>query len=199
MSAPLSPEQKVIHFLNRTSFGPTPKEVQKVTRVGIRAYLNEQLQPEAIADSSIEEKVAELKTMRMNSRELFELYPPASVAKERGMAMAGAMNAPRFIILELQQARLLRAVQSQRQLYELMVDFWSNHFNVFAAKGADRWLMTSYDRDTIRPRALGKFRDLLLATAQSPAMLFYLDNWLSVAPNTAAARARRQCAPARHQ
>ncbi len=85
--------------------------------------------------------------MRMNSRELFELYPPASVAKERGMAMAGAMNAPRFIILELQQARLLRAVQSQRQLYELMVDFWSNHFNVFAAKGADRWL-----DDFLRPR-----------------------------------------------
>jgi uncharacterized protein (DUF1800 family) len=70
-----------------------------------------------------------------------------------------------------------------------MVDFWSNHFNVFAAKGADRWLMTSYDRDTIRPHALGKFRDLLLATAQSPAMLFYLDNWLSVSPNAPAARA----------
>ena len=189
MSAPLGPEQRIIHFLNRTSFGPTPKEVQKVTRAGIRAYLNEQLQPEALADSSIEEKVAELKTMRMNSRELFELYPPVNIAKERGMAMAGAMNAPRLIILELQQARLLRAVQSQRQLYELMVDFWSNHFNVFAAKGADRWLMTSYDRDTIRPRALGKFRDLLLATAQSPAMLFYLDNWLSVSPTAPAARA----------
>ena len=97
--------------------------------------------------------------------------------------MAGAMNAPRFIIYELQQARVLRAVYSQRQLYELMVDFWSNHFNIFAAKGADRWLTTSYDRDTIRPHALGKFRDLLLATARSPAMLFYLDNWLSVSPD----------------
>ena len=189
MSAPLSHEQKIVHFLNRTSFGPTPKEVQRVNRLGIRAYLNEQLQPETIPDGSIEEKVAELKTMRMNSRELFELYPPANVAKERGMAMAGAMNAPRFIIFELQQARLLRAVHSQRQLYELMIDFWSNHFNVFAAKGADRWLVTSYDRDTIRPRALGKFRDLLLATAQSPAMLFYLDNWLSVSPSAPAGRA----------
>ncbi len=189
MAAPLTQEQRSIHFLNRTSFGPTREAVQRVNQLGIRAYLNEQLAPETISDSSIEEKVAELKTMRMNSRELFELYPPASVAKERGMAMAGAMNAPRFIILELQQARLLRAVQSQRQLYELMVDFWSNHFNVFAAKGADRWLVTSYDRDTIRPRALGKFRDLLLATAQSPAMLFYLDNWLSVSPTSPAARA----------
>jgi uncharacterized protein (DUF1800 family) len=85
------------------------------------------------------------------------------------------------VIRELQQAKLLRAVYSRRQLYEVMVDFWSNHFNVFAAKDADRWLVTAYDRDTIRPHALGRFRDLLLATAQSPAMLFYLDNWLSVA------------------
>jgi uncharacterized protein (DUF1800 family) len=73
-------------------------------------------------------------------------------------------------------------------LYEVMVDFWSNHFNIFAAKGADRWLSTSYDRDTIRPRALGHFQDLLLATAQSPAMLFYLDNWLSARPNPTIAR-----------
>ena len=193
MSAPLTSEQRSIHFLNRTSFGPTRETARRVQQLGIRAYLNEQLAPETIADGSIEERVAELKTMRMNSRELFELYPPANIAKERGMAMAGAMNAPRFIILELQQARLLRAVQSQRQLYEVMVDFWSNHFNVFAAKGADRWLMTAYDRDTIRPRALGKFRDLLLATAQSPAMLFYLDNWLSVSPNAPAfGNARRR-------
>jgi uncharacterized protein (DUF1800 family) len=95
----------------------------------------------------------------------------------------GEMNAPRFIILELQLALLERAVYSQRQLYELVVDFWNNHFNIFAAKGADRWLTTAYDRDTIRPNALGKFRDLLLETAKSPAMLFYLDNWLSVSPN----------------
>src|SRR5690606_24667583 len=120
---------------------PTPEEVQRVTRIGIRAYLDEQLQPETLPDDTVERKVAELKTMRLNSRELFELYPPPSIVKQRGMAMAGAMNGPRFIILELQQARLLRAVQSRRQLYELMVDFWTNHFNVFAAKGADRWLM----------------------------------------------------------
>ena len=183
MSAPLSDEQKTIHLLNRISFGPSPKEVQRVNRLGLRGYLNEQLAPETIPDSAVEDKVAYLKTMRMNSRELFEIYPPPKIAKEAGMAMANPMNAPRVIILELQQARLLRAVDSERQLYELMVDFWSNHFNVFAAKGADRWLMTSYDRDTIRPHALGKFRDLLLATAQSAAMLFYLDNWLSVSPS----------------
>lgn len=182
MSASLSPEQRVIHFLNRTSFGPTRESVQRVNELGMRAYLDKQLEPEQIPDNLADEITAGLKTMRLNSGELFELYPPPKVAKERGM-MAGAMQAPRFIILELQQARLLRAVHSQRQLYELMVDFWNNHFNIFAAKGADRWLTTSYDRDTIRPHALGKFRDLLLATARSPAMLFYLDNWLSVSPN----------------
>lgn len=186
MTAPLSQEQKIVHFLNRTSFGPTFPEVQRVKQLGFRDYLKEQLAPEAISDDRADGKVASLKTLRMNSRELFELYPPPKVARERGMAMTGAMNGPRVIILELQQARLIRAVDSRRQLYELMVDFWTNHFNVFAAKGADRWLMTPYDRDTIRPRALGKFRDLLLATAQSPAMLFYLDNWLSASPNASA-------------
>src|SRR3989440_7223047 len=88
-----------------------------------------------------------------------------------------------FLTGELQMSRILRAVYSERQLQEVMVDFWTNHFNVFAGKGADRWLLISYDRDTIRPHTLGKFYDLLLADAQSPAMLFYLDNFQSVSPN----------------
>ena len=79
-------------------------------------------------------------------------------------------------------AKLDRAVYSQRQLEAVMEDFWFNHFNVFANKGADRWLLTSYVRDTIRPHTMGKFQDLLIATAKSPAMLFYLDNWQSVDP-----------------
>jgi uncharacterized protein (DUF1800 family) len=187
MSSSLSAEQKTIHFLNRTSFGPTPETVQEVNRLGFRAYLDQQLEPERISDHIAEEKIAALKTIRLNSGELFELYPPPNLAKQRGMA-ADMIQAPRMIIYELQQARLLRAVHSQRQLNELLIDFWNNHFNIFAAKGADRWLTTSYDRDTIRPHALGKFRDLLLATAKSPAMLFYLDNWLSVSPNTAVTR-----------
>jgi uncharacterized protein (DUF1800 family) len=88
-----------------------------------------------------------------------------------------------FITGELQMSRILRAVYSERQLQEVMVDFWTNHFNVFAGKGADRWLLISYDRDTIRPHTLGKFYDLLRADAESPAMLFYLDNFQSVSPN----------------
>ena len=90
---------------------------------------------------------------------------------------------PQRIVGELQAARILRAVYSERQLQEVMVDFWTNHFNVFANKGADRWLLPAYDRDTIRPNAMGKFSQLLVATAQSPAMLFYLDNFQSVSPD----------------
>jgi len=92
------------------------------------------------------------------------------------------LQPPARITAELQASRILRATYSERQLQEVLVDFWTNHFNVYANKGADRWLLVSYDRDTIRPHTLGKFKDLLHATAQSPAMLFYLDNYQSVSP-----------------
>jgi uncharacterized protein (DUF1800 family) len=87
---------------------------------------------------------------------------------------------PNRIVIELQSAKLIRAIESERQLQEVLVDFWFNHFNVFANKGTVRWMLTSYERDAIRPYALGRFRNLLLATARHPAMLFYLDNWMSV-------------------
>jgi uncharacterized protein (DUF1800 family) len=100
------------------------------------------------------------------------------------------LQRPQRIMAELQASRILRAVYSERQLNEVMVDFWTNHFNIFAGKGADRWLLPSYDRDTIRPHAMGKFSTLLQATAQSPAMLFYLDNFQSVSPNASRGRAQ---------
>jgi uncharacterized protein (DUF1800 family) len=185
MGTALTQEQKITHLLSRMSFGATPEEREKVTRMGGSAYLEEQLQPERIPDPIVEERLKELKTVRLSSKELFELYPPPNQAKRQGTTTPSRMEGPRYVIFELQQARLLRTVYSRRQLYEVMVDFWTNHFNVFAAKGADRWLVTSYDRDTIRPHTFGKFKDLLRATAQSPAMLFYLDNWLSVSPEAA--------------
>jgi len=96
-----------------------------------------------------------------------------------------AMNNPQQVVVdELSQAKLIRAIYSERQLEEVMTDFWFNHFNVFVGKGPERLLLTSYEQEVIRPRALGKFEDLLVATAKSPAMLFYLDNWLSVGPNS---------------
>jgi uncharacterized protein (DUF1800 family) len=104
--------------------------------------------------------------------------------KENGLEL------PQRMMAELHASRILRAVYSERQLNEVMVDFWTNHFNVFAGKGADRWLLPAYDRDAIRPNAMGKFSALLQATAQSPAMLFYLDNFQSVSPNADPGRAQ---------
>jgi uncharacterized protein (DUF1800 family) len=102
-----------------------------------------------------------------------------------------ALNHPQAVIDgEVQSAKLLRAVYSERQLEEVLTDFWFNHFNVYIGKGGDRYLVTGYERDVIRPHVLGKFKDLLIATAQSPAMLFYLDNWQSEGPNSDAALGR---------
>jgi len=96
-----------------------------------------------------------------------------------------AMNNPQNVVVdELAQGKLLRAIYSDRQLEQVMIDFWFNHFNIFVGKGPERLLLTNYEQQVIRPHAMGRFEDLLVATAKSPAMLFYLDNWLSVGPNS---------------
>ena len=104
-------------------------------------------------------------------------------------AISDDSKRPPRVIEELSMAKLTRAVYSERQLQQVMDDFWLNHFNVFAGKGEDKWYLTSYERDVIQPRVFGKFKDLVTATAQSPAMLFYLDNFLSADPNAAARQA----------
>jgi uncharacterized protein (DUF1800 family) len=101
---------------------------------------------------------------------------------DRAQQQLEKMHGPNRIVAELSMAKIDRAVYSDRQLEAVMEDFWFNHFNVFANKGADKWLLTDYVRETIRPHTLGKFQDLLTATAKSPAMLFFLDNWQSVDP-----------------
>lgn len=120
---------------------------------------------------------------------------------EQQLLIRAMANPNQVIVGELTQQKLLRAIYSERQLEEVMTDFWFNHFNVYIAKGADRYLTTSYERDAIRKHALGKFGDLLLATAQHPAMLFYLDNFQSVGPNSMAGRfsGTRQAARLRQQ
>jgi uncharacterized protein (DUF1800 family) len=111
-------------------------------------------------------------------------------------AIADDSKRPQRVIEELGMAKVTRAIYSERQLQQVMDDFWFNHFNVFAGKGEDKWYLTSYERDVIQPHAFGKFKDLLTATAKSPAMLFYLDNFLSADPRAAdrqaAERAMRQ-------
>ena len=110
--------------------------------------------------------------------------PAASTDKPATPKPIPPAKNPQMVVTELQRAALLRGVYSQRQLYEVMVSFWENHFSIFAYKDADRYLLTGFDREAVRPFALGRFRDLLGATAHSPAMLFYLDNWQSSQPRS---------------
>lgn len=293
----LDDQKRALHVLNRLTFGPRAGDVERVTAMGVDQWMDQQLHPEEINDSALDARLAPLRTLRMDTREIVENFPPPQLIKavEQGKqslpsdpvkravyqdqiermqekqdrkqeaesadpaAAAGknkltdeerarrredrlyadlkaqelldmppdqrmkeilkmspedrraltaslkgarrdefiegmtpqqretlmALDHPQLVVpLELMQAKLLRATYSQRQLQEVMTDFWFNHFNVFIGKGADRYLITSYERDVIRPHAMGKFEDLLVATAQSPAMLFYLDNWLSVGPNS---------------
>ncbi len=106
--------------------------------------------------------------------------------REIFLGMAAGVGAQYQIGQELAQAKMVRAILSERQLQEVMTDFWFNHFNIYIGKDSDQWYTTSYERDAIRKNALGKFSDLLLATAQSPAMMVYLDNWLSIGPDSLA-------------
>jgi uncharacterized protein (DUF1800 family) len=138
------------------------------------------------AGESVQQYKEQLAEQRRAARAQSMAQSPAMDGSDNGMNRADQMLArlqgPNRIVAELSMAKIDRAVYSQRQLEAVMEDFWFNHFNVFAAKGLDRYFLTAYVRDTIRPNTMGKFQDLLTATAQSPAMLFYLDNWLSVDP-----------------
>jgi uncharacterized protein (DUF1800 family) len=302
-------QKRALQALNRLTFGPRPGDVQRVMAIGVDKWIDEQLHPEKISDIATESRLAPLRTLRMDTREIVESFPPPQIIKEveqgrRPMpsdpvkraiyedqieriqekqalketaaalpdksnsdtasgekvsnndkleddAMARrredrqdanlkadqllelppdqrmreilkmspeerhslansikgpkreeffdgmnaqqretlmALNNPQQVVVdELVAGKLLRATYAERQLLEVMTDFWINHFNVFIGKDADRFLLTSYERDVIRPHAMGKFEDLLVATAHSPAMMFYLDNWLSVGPDSNAA------------
>jgi len=296
--------KRAAHALNRLAFGPRPGDVERVAQMGAEKWIELELHPDKIDDSALEARLDSFRTLRMETREIVENFPPEQLIKqiaegkaslprdpakravyeaqlqryedkqERKQEMAKAVSAGgdgaspvstdsaqpadslemrrreerqlanlktqelldlppnermkeilqmspedrqalgnttkgakadallegmspqqketvmalnnpgQVVVQELTQAKILRAIYSERQLDEVMTDFWFNHFNVFLNKGEDRYLLTSYERDAIRPHALGKFEDLLVATAKSPAMLFYLDNWLSVGPDS---------------
>lgn len=263
---PLTEEQKILHLLNRAGFGPRPGDIERVRRMGIERYIEEQLHPEDLSDDFLSRPLLALSTLQMSQFEILQTFEPAPVrpqptptptptptpalavkplpapdgapekieraspgesmqpqsqqpAPQQQMTPQQPSTPPQQTtqqpampqqmtpqqpstpqqppkpqqptakpqpardqqqpLRELQQAKLLRAIFSERQLQEVMVDFWFNHFNVFGQKDAARWLLTSYERDVIRPHALGRFKDLLAAVAQSPAMLYYLDNFMS--------------------
>jgi uncharacterized protein (DUF1800 family) len=222
----LTEEQRIIHLLNRLAYGPRPGDVERVKRMGVDKFIDQQLSPQRIDDSATQARLAGLDSLGMDVAQIYDKYPaPAQVARQLGLRMPqeanqppGAANMqeqaaakgddaeakaaqremrqklfayyaerglrqPQRLLQELRAQKIIRAVYSERQLQEVMADFWFNHFNIFWGKGADRWLTTDFEMNAIRPNTMGRFKDLLLATAKSPAMLFYLDNFQSMSPD----------------
>ena len=243
-----SDQALIVHVLNRITFGPRPGDVERVRQMGLRNYIDQQLHPESIDDSAVEQELQNFELLQMTPQQLENVFlddtkralkkakefqaqqnaamnqPPAApggdttmeqTAAVSGQQMAeattpGSMpvtgpgtylnngvtnNAPAgafgggpglidrvkqwksvAAIGQLEKAKLIRAVDSPRQLQEVLVDFWTNHFNIDMKKGLCRVLKITDDKDVIRPHILGRFRDMLEASATSPAMLIYLDN-----------------------
>ncbi len=176
-----SPEALAAHALNRIAWGPRPGDLARVQAMGWRAYLDEQLQPERLPQPELDARLAALHTTPlreavMDYRES-QRRDPSEGNTERREQVRRAMG-------QAVQTWLLPALDSPRQLHAVMTDFWFHHFNVFIGKGFCRVMVGDYIHRAIAPHAMGRFRDLLGATAKHPAMLFYLDNWLSTAPGS---------------
>jgi uncharacterized protein (DUF1800 family) len=197
-------DQQVRHALDRLGFGPRPGDVARVREMGVDRWIALQLAPDRIDDSAADALVASaFETYHTDTRELVSLAlagqqairqrarqaaQQGDTASKRDLRADALRDDPqlrerlrrgRRVVGDVQAVKLARAVTSERQLDEVMTDFWENHFSVFTGKGQTRVFIPSYDRDVIRPHALGKFRDLLGAVAKSPAMLFYLDQFQS--------------------
>src|SRR6266581_1853427 len=184
----LTPRDSAFHALNRLAYGPRPGEVARVAREGVMRWIDRQLAPDQIAAGDRVAREREFRVLHYDRGDLAQLYLDAQRERRERKADTTADQTPgpveqqgRRLAGQLAELAVVRATISERQLYEVMVDFWTNHFNVFLGKGADRFLLPDYVEHVIRPHALGRFEDLLIATAESPAMLFYLDNWESVA------------------
>jgi uncharacterized protein (DUF1800 family) len=204
--------EKILHLLNRIGFGPRPGDIDRVRKIGIANYVAQQLHPEKINDNATDAKLASFASLNLDTPDILRRYPAAAeITRQLGLTKnarsvptpsdpnlqndpkarqqvnlyyrAHGLEPPQRLLQDLQGQKIVRAVDSERQLQEVMTDFWDNHFNIYWGKGADRWLTTDFEMHAIRPNALGKFKDLLMATAKSPAMLFYLDNYLSSSPN----------------
>lgn len=211
-SAPpaLTETQRITHLLNRIAFGPRPGDVDRVRQMGAAKYIEQQLHPELIDDSATDIRIETFDSLHMTPPEIFDHFadPQMILQQQLGGALNGAqangdqaasrqkvqatmqqmgISPPQKLAQELMAQKLVRAVSSERQLQEVLTDFWYNHFNIFIGKGADRFLTTDFEMNAIRPHVLGKFKDLLMATAKSPAMMFYLDNVQSTAPTPVAA------------
>src|SRR5580704_7398491 len=198
----LNEEEAILHALNHLGFGPRPGQVEQIEKTGLENWIQAQLHPENISDPVVDARLAQSPALGLSAGGLLDQYPPQDIAAKRlGMKLedyqkhlqdlaklqGGTSSLPfkdqNEIVNDVMEAKIIRAVYSERQLAEQLSDFWFNHFNIFIYKDLDRWYLIPYERDAIRPHVLGKFRDLLEATAKSPAMLFYLDNSSSADPH----------------
>ncbi len=208
---PIPDDLRVVHVLNRLSLGPAPTDVDRVRRIGVQRYIHEQLNPDSIPETDgLVREIAGLDTLSMSPIALYIKYQVPinqarkSFAQERSMSadaaaelqadpgVRAAQNRRKVVAQQAMAARMMRSLEGPRQLQEVMADFWFNHFNVFAGKGPGLIWVGAYEQQAIRPNTLGRFRDLLGATAKHPAMLFYLDNWQNTAPGSPGARVKEE-------
>ncbi|HEY9692520.1 MAG TPA: DUF1800 domain-containing protein [Oculatellaceae cyanobacterium] len=192
-AAKASTDAQIIHVLDRLTYGSRPGDIAKVKSMGVKAYIQSQLNPDSIPQpSSLTEQLNRLELLQLTPVELrreYEQHQPRQ--RRQNPNPKSVLPAPQWLRMLLEQAvdgRMLRAIYSPRQVQEVMVDFWYNHFNVYSANALTRLWLGSYDEQVIRPHALGKFRTLLGATAKHPAMLAYLNNWLNTAPGSKGVR-----------
>jgi uncharacterized protein (DUF1800 family) len=191
----LSARERARHALNRLAYGPRPGDVDTVVAMGVERWIARQLDAESIPEHGLGQLDA-LTSQTRSTTDLVADYP-TQVEVQRFLRLKGP-NGQTFeptpgidsaflrrvqmrqasLNAQVYPAKIIRAISSDRQLLEVMTNFWENHFNVYSGK-AIPWSLNQYDREVIRPRALGKFKDLLLAVAKSPEMMFYLDNWES--------------------
>jgi len=201
-------QSQAVHLLNRLTFGPSPGDIDRVKAIGLKDFIEQQLNPQSLPESAtVQNMEASSTTNRLSNEELIqhfqEMRKQIQQAKKADKDGDGA-NANAAQTEQLKKlggyykgirqqdiaTKLARCIESPRQLQEVMTEFWFNHFNVFLNKGLDTILVDSYENQAIRPNALGNFRNLVEATCHHPAMLFYLDNWENTAPDSPGSRGR---------
>ena len=179
-------DAQVLHILNRLSFGATAEQIEQVKSTGIETYIQTQLSPASIPNSTkLEKHLAKLDKLSISNVELYKKYVlnRKKRANLSSQQIKKLRQERRVVYQQAVESNLVRAIASPRQLEEVMTNFWFNHFNVYARKAMTDVLVGNYE-DQLRTYALGNFRDLLGVTAKHPAMLLYLDNHLNSAPNS---------------
>ena len=199
--APMTPLDSARHVLNRLAYGGTPAEIEAIAHDGVLKWIERQLSFSDLHDPGLADVERGFDVLHVSRFEMQDLQQKNQAQVQRAQALGDSAarqamldqirreqqtgrRSLQVLINQLQAVTIVRAVESDHQLDEILVDFWTNHFNVFINKGQDRSYFADYLERTIRDHSLGRFEDLLVATAKSPAMLFYLDNAESVAAGT---------------